>query len=322
MADFPSKLKAIRIQKGLTQQKLASLLDVSQNAIYNWENGKREPSMDMQKKIAKAFDIPLYILLDDNYEVPDINSDAWKNSARFVAVKKNGKTIPYTELEKPPMFTTSVSSSPSIKNNISNKTTVNDSNQSFSLEEWEHLKQNYATGYSFAAGPENNMKYNDSLRVNSSSEDKERNRIEQKVKKNETLTLEEKQWYMDYAISRPDSEYVWPQSNNLDILISEADKLIEKYKSGDSLSNEEKTMLIKYQNYLKYNINLFEAFFQKWNETVDIIQTLYALLNEEGQKKMVEYMKDLAKIPEYQTHPDSIETDSQGSAGEDNKEQI
>jgi len=104
MADFPNKLKALRIQNGLTQQELANSLNVSQNAIYNWENGKREPNMSMQKKIAEIFDIALYILIDDDCEIPDTTSNARKNRARFSTVK-DGKLTKDTELEKRPVFT-------------------------------------------------------------------------------------------------------------------------------------------------------------------------------------------------------------------------
>lgn len=49
--EFSSKIKKLRTAKGLTQKQIADYLNVSQNAIYNWENGKREPNMDMQKKL-------------------------------------------------------------------------------------------------------------------------------------------------------------------------------------------------------------------------------------------------------------------------------
>ena len=93
MSDFPNRLKKLRSDSKLTQKQLAEKLSVSQNAIYNWENGKREPNLDMMKRIAKVFDIALYILLDDTCPLPDITSDAWKNRARF----HND-----TEMETPP----------------------------------------------------------------------------------------------------------------------------------------------------------------------------------------------------------------------------
>lgn len=93
MSNFPTKIKSLRIAKGLTQKQLATSLHVSQNAIYNWENGKREPNFDMLKRIAKTFDIALYILLDDGYEIPDITSEAWKKRARIIGD---------TEMAEPP----------------------------------------------------------------------------------------------------------------------------------------------------------------------------------------------------------------------------
>ncbi len=93
MSDFPNRLKKLRSDSKLTQKQLAEQLNVSQNAVYNWENGKREPNLDMMRKIAKAFDIAPYILLDDTYPLPDITSEAWKNRARF-----HGDT----EMETPP----------------------------------------------------------------------------------------------------------------------------------------------------------------------------------------------------------------------------
>lgn len=100
MSDFPNRLKKLRSDSKLTQQQLAEKLNVSQNAVYNWENGKREPNLDMMKKIAKVFNIALYILLDDTYPLPDITSIAWKKKARF-----SGDT----EMEHPPRFTVPMS---------------------------------------------------------------------------------------------------------------------------------------------------------------------------------------------------------------------
>ena len=74
MSDIPNRLKKLRTDKGLTQKQLADSLNVSQNAVYNWENGKREPNLDTMKKIAKVFDIALYILLDDSFPLPEITS--------------------------------------------------------------------------------------------------------------------------------------------------------------------------------------------------------------------------------------------------------
>ncbi len=42
------QLKARRIKLGLTQSKLAELLDVAENAIWRWESGKVEISRTVE----------------------------------------------------------------------------------------------------------------------------------------------------------------------------------------------------------------------------------------------------------------------------------
>ena len=68
MPDFQTKLKQLRIESGLTQKQLAESLNVSQNAVYNWENGKREPGLDMIKRLQR-----LLILLFICYWMMNIN---------------------------------------------------------------------------------------------------------------------------------------------------------------------------------------------------------------------------------------------------------
>jgi len=69
MTDFARRLKKLRLDKNFTQKELATLLNVSQNAVYNWENEKREPSMDMVTKIADALGVSEQELLGFKDEV-------------------------------------------------------------------------------------------------------------------------------------------------------------------------------------------------------------------------------------------------------------
>lgn len=94
------KLYKLRSDNGLSQQAFADKVGVSQSAINYWENGDRQPRISQIKKIAKAFNVPLYILLDDNYELPDTTSRAWKERMRFLGD---------TEMERPPRFTVPMS---------------------------------------------------------------------------------------------------------------------------------------------------------------------------------------------------------------------
>lgn len=61
--DIAFRIKCNRIAKGLTQEQLAKDSKLSKNAIWNYENGKRIPKLDVLEKIAKALKIPVYRLV-------------------------------------------------------------------------------------------------------------------------------------------------------------------------------------------------------------------------------------------------------------------
>lgn len=64
---FSEKLKNLRVEHGDTQSALATKLNVSQNAVYNWENGKREPNLETILKIADIYDVSTdYLMGLDN----------------------------------------------------------------------------------------------------------------------------------------------------------------------------------------------------------------------------------------------------------------
>lgn len=58
MSNISKTLRKLREQKGLTQEKLARLADVSNNTVIKIEAGKNEnPTLDTLKKLAKALDV-------------------------------------------------------------------------------------------------------------------------------------------------------------------------------------------------------------------------------------------------------------------------
>ncbi|MGN0414132.1 MAG: helix-turn-helix domain-containing protein [Agathobacter sp.] len=61
---FSDRLKYLRKRNGYTQKQLADMLNVSQNAIYNWENGKREPSINTMIKIADSLGVGIFDLIE------------------------------------------------------------------------------------------------------------------------------------------------------------------------------------------------------------------------------------------------------------------
>ena len=70
MSCFADELKNLRMERGLTQTALARELQVTQNAVFNWENGKREPSMEMIRKIADYFQVSAAYLFAERAPVP------------------------------------------------------------------------------------------------------------------------------------------------------------------------------------------------------------------------------------------------------------
>lgn len=57
-------LKAVRKARHLNQQKVAIDLNISREALSHYENGKREPSLDMLNKLSKYFNVSIDYLIN------------------------------------------------------------------------------------------------------------------------------------------------------------------------------------------------------------------------------------------------------------------
>ena len=51
------RLKALRKEKKMSQEKLGSRLNISKVAVSNWENGKSFPTMDNLNELAKVLEV-------------------------------------------------------------------------------------------------------------------------------------------------------------------------------------------------------------------------------------------------------------------------
>jgi transcriptional regulator with XRE-family HTH domain len=60
---FVKGLKQIRKERGLTQLKVAMDLNISREALCHYENGKREPSIDMLVKMSEYFNVSIDFLI-------------------------------------------------------------------------------------------------------------------------------------------------------------------------------------------------------------------------------------------------------------------
>ena len=77
---FGKKIKALRRDRGLSQQQLADNLFVSRKTVGNWETGNRFPDITMISKLADELRVETYELLDEmNGAYKPTNVIVWKS---------------------------------------------------------------------------------------------------------------------------------------------------------------------------------------------------------------------------------------------------
>ena len=57
-------LRLVRKERNLNQLKVAMDLNISREALSHYENGKREPSLDMLNKMSKYFNVSIDYLIN------------------------------------------------------------------------------------------------------------------------------------------------------------------------------------------------------------------------------------------------------------------
>lgn len=67
-----SRIKSLRTQRGYTQADMAKLLNIPRSSYANYENNRREPTLQMIQKIANIFDVPISVLLTGPSSISDI----------------------------------------------------------------------------------------------------------------------------------------------------------------------------------------------------------------------------------------------------------
>lgn len=90
MMQLSEKLVKLRKAKGLSQLKLAEMMDVSRQAVSRWEAGKAAPSTDNLKYLGSLYDVPLeYLLYDDALEPICLNLEERKGESAKDIKKRN-----------------------------------------------------------------------------------------------------------------------------------------------------------------------------------------------------------------------------------------
>lgn len=82
------KIKYLRTEKRLSQEKLGKLLGVSQQAVGKWEKNDAEPDTSALKKLSEIFEVSIDYILDNT--TVSSNNDNTSN----VAIPNNLKDTP------------------------------------------------------------------------------------------------------------------------------------------------------------------------------------------------------------------------------------
>ncbi len=89
MSEFRDRLVEARLNKNLTQKRLAELLEVTPTRLNYWEKGKREPDVAMIKKISGALNVSADYLM---------GLDESRNNLISVRRSKHKEIIEFLEL--------------------------------------------------------------------------------------------------------------------------------------------------------------------------------------------------------------------------------
>lgn len=90
VGDIMNQIKELRKSRGLSQKKLAQILNVHQTAISQWETGRTSPDIDLANKLASLFDVSIEQLLD--LEECELHTDVFSTVPNIYPIDK--KKIP------------------------------------------------------------------------------------------------------------------------------------------------------------------------------------------------------------------------------------
>ena len=84
METFGKKLSELRKEKGLSQEQLATDLNISQSSISNYESGTTKPDTDILQKIAEYFKVPIAYFFSDEKNIFYTNENNGGNIGNFI----------------------------------------------------------------------------------------------------------------------------------------------------------------------------------------------------------------------------------------------
>ena len=87
--NFGEEIKRIRQKEGLTQEQFAERLNVTRQAIFNWENNKNLPDIGMLILISDVFHISLDILIKGENHMNNMTEKVIKDASETRRAKYN-----------------------------------------------------------------------------------------------------------------------------------------------------------------------------------------------------------------------------------------
>lgn len=93
--DFKDNLKAIRIDRSMTQKSLGASIGVTPVTIGNWERGTRQPSFNLLVRLAETLRTSTDELLGRSSEHP-LSLDAETMARRYALLDEYGRSLVYT----------------------------------------------------------------------------------------------------------------------------------------------------------------------------------------------------------------------------------
>lgn len=87
----------LRIQKGLTQERLAEMLEVSRQSVSKWELGQAVPDVDKIIRMSELFNVSTDTILLKNTEDVQINKNPLHLGSIYLVVKDFEKSVEFYE---------------------------------------------------------------------------------------------------------------------------------------------------------------------------------------------------------------------------------
>lgn len=88
MKDFGSKISRLRKSKGMTQEDLGKVLNVTYQAVSKWERDESLPDLETMSRIAKFFEVPVDYFVNDDADYTSETKETPTNEIPAEAPKK------------------------------------------------------------------------------------------------------------------------------------------------------------------------------------------------------------------------------------------